>query len=236
MHLKHIIPSHTPNLHPNCYPCGYHTVDEFTFVGEEEKAVEEKSHEGPRHYIVDAVAAWGFVKLEGGKSKSHEGHHTVDEAAAWGFVGEGEKVEKEKPHESPHKHSIADLDIWRVLTSHRQTGKKSYFRSQSPHRHSIADLNVWTLLTKPSRKSETGVGQDEVDGKGRTQMHGNGGEICDSFFVSDLVGCAKVVNGKFRGGEGRKKVDEMGENRPTKSEEQAREMEEEKVMRKEGLR
>ena len=26
-------------------------------------------------------------------------------------------------------------------------------------------------------------------------MHGNGGEVCDSFFIDDLLGCSEVVRG-----------------------------------------
>lgn len=274
IHLKHILPSHTPSLRPKCHtskadlkweilscPYIYHnriynvevplkkshegprrnSVDDAATWGfvksegkkdnvEVERVLPKKPYEGPRRNTVDDAATWGFVQSEGRKDKPHEGHHTVDEIAAWGFV---KSDVKEKPRESPHKHSIADLDIWRLLNKYQKSLSPSH-PHQSPHRYNIGDLNIWKLLAKPKVKEEMKEGE-------KTEMHGNGGEVCDSFFVSDLVGCAKVVNGKFRGGEGRKKLVDMGEDWAKIEEEVARiakdrEEKEESVMRKAGLR
>jgi hypothetical protein len=56
--------------------------------------------------------------------------------------------------------------------------------------HDIHGLGDWKGLDFGGRG---GVGLKGF-GKGKPrEMHGNGGEICDSFFVDDLMGCAEVI-------------------------------------------
>ncbi|CAG8957168.1 hypothetical protein HYFRA_00009369 [Hymenoscyphus fraxineus] len=198
VHLRHLVPSHSSHTpHTPPNPYALTTLPESFHLSPR-----------PRQYGIGDLSIWELL------FKSREEEDEVES-------------EEEKSKTSPHKFSIADLNLWGLLLRKTQLGSHQEGIAEKLHvsetvdeeKESYQNTEVMKPIWVPSKLSSSKNEGGEI-------VDGNGGAPCDSFFVSDLIGCGKNVNGKFRGGVGRKPLGEEAEKKVEGSE----------VLRKEGLR